>query len=171
MTLGERIKRQRKIKKVSQEELAARIGMKHSVISKYENNQITPSVEQIHKIAATLEIPDYELFYDSYEDFIKRIEGAKFVKKSSPPLEEWQTIYGTDINTGEHRPAFSSKEEFEKWERTSTEQNRKKALSESFEKLNVEGQRVAVERIDELAEIPKYQKEKPQAAEDPSEAE
>ena len=52
MTLGERIKRQRKIKKVSQEELAARIGMKHSVISKYENNQITPSVEQIHKIGA-----------------------------------------------------------------------------------------------------------------------
>lgn len=40
--------------------------------------------------------------------------------------------------------------------------NRAKYLISAFELLNEEGQQKAVERVEELTEIPKYQKEPPQ---------
>ena len=50
---------------------------------------------------------------------------------------------------------------------------REKAVMTAFRKLNEDGQDVAIDRVKELTEIPRYQKEqkeKPQAAAEPSEA-
>lgn len=40
--------------------------------------------------------------------------------------------------------------------------NRTKYLLSAFELLNDEGQNIAIERVEELSEIPKYKKESPQ---------
>lgn len=50
----ERIKTARKLARMTQEDLAAAIGVKRSVISKYESGAINPSFSQISKIAAAL---------------------------------------------------------------------------------------------------------------------
>jgi transcriptional regulator with XRE-family HTH domain len=44
------------------------------------------------------------------------------------------------------------------WEQTGKTPQRKAQLSAVFELLNEEGQLVAIERLEELAEIPKYQR-------------
>lgn len=56
MMIGEKIRQQRKQKKMSQEELAKKIGVKHSVISKYENNQIIPKFDTLKNLADALNI-------------------------------------------------------------------------------------------------------------------
>ena len=67
MTTGEYIKTRRKQKKITQEELANRIGTGHSVISKYENGQIDPSIEVLCRIADALDISQ-ELFLSDVFD-------------------------------------------------------------------------------------------------------
>lgn len=56
MMIGAKIRQQRKQKRISQEELAKKIGVKHSVISKYENNQIIPKFDTLRNIANALNI-------------------------------------------------------------------------------------------------------------------
>ena len=51
MTVGERIKAIRKSKHMTQRELADKIGVKQSVVSKYEKNLASISVEKLNDIA------------------------------------------------------------------------------------------------------------------------
>lgn len=61
----ENIRQIRKEKGLTQEELARRIGVKRSVISKYENGSVEPSLKQLKKIADALEVPMGILIADS----------------------------------------------------------------------------------------------------------
>ncbi len=74
--LGDRIKKVRKEKGLTQEDVAIKIGVKRSVISKYENGMIEPSISQLKKIANALEIPWYELYSDSVQGQINSINDA-----------------------------------------------------------------------------------------------
>lgn len=66
MTLGEKIKKLRTEKGLSQEELGKKMGGIHYThISRYERNQSAPSVEALKKLAKILEVStDYLLFDD-----------------------------------------------------------------------------------------------------------
>ena len=55
------IKKIRKEKNITQEQLANILGLKRSVISKYENGMIDPSVSQAQKIADILGVSLFEL--------------------------------------------------------------------------------------------------------------
>lgn len=55
------IKQMRKKKNMTQEELAKKIGVKRSVVSKYETGNVEPTVSQIRKIANALECSVYDL--------------------------------------------------------------------------------------------------------------
>lgn len=59
---GDRLRIARKAAKLTQEELAEKIGVKRSVISKYENGIIDPSISQVQKIADALGIPAHALY-------------------------------------------------------------------------------------------------------------
>lgn len=56
MTLGEKITRLRKEKKLSQIDIASNIGVSRDAISKYERGDIVPSVENAKKIADVLDV-------------------------------------------------------------------------------------------------------------------
>jgi len=56
MLFGERLAAIRKIKKVSQEELAKMIGVHAPVIGRYERGEVKPSIEVATKIANALEV-------------------------------------------------------------------------------------------------------------------
>lgn len=66
--IGHRIRAARKQVGKTQDELANMIGVKRSVISKYENGQIEPSISQLKKIAYSLGIPWYELYSDDPQE-------------------------------------------------------------------------------------------------------
>ena len=66
-SVGDRIKTLRKEKHITQTQLANCIGVQASVISKYENNIIVPSLEQIHKIAEALGVDPVEITYGKQE--------------------------------------------------------------------------------------------------------
>ena len=57
----EAIRRFRKNRGFTQDQLAEMVGVKRSVISKYESGMISPSYVMINKIAAALDIPVFDL--------------------------------------------------------------------------------------------------------------
>lgn len=59
---GENIKKFRKTKGLSQENLAMALNKTTATISRYENGEITPDAEQIHLICNELGIYEYQLF-------------------------------------------------------------------------------------------------------------
>ena len=59
---GENIRKFRKIKGLSQENLAMALNKTSATIARYENGEITPNAEQIHLICNELGIYEYELF-------------------------------------------------------------------------------------------------------------
>jgi transcriptional regulator with XRE-family HTH domain len=56
MSLGQKITKVRKEKKLSQVDVASFVGVSRDAISKYERDDIIPSVENAHKIAKVLEV-------------------------------------------------------------------------------------------------------------------
>ena len=60
--LGKRIRRARKDKKISQEELADRVGLHYTTISRIERGISNPPVQTISKIARALKVSLSDLF-------------------------------------------------------------------------------------------------------------
>lgn len=56
LTIGERLRDARKAMKMTQEDLAKKIGVKRAVISKYETGLISPSADTLQKIANVLNV-------------------------------------------------------------------------------------------------------------------
>ena len=68
MSIGQCINQSRRNASLTQKQLAEKIGMKHSVISKYERNQVSPDVITITKIAKALGISLKELLSPMFRD-------------------------------------------------------------------------------------------------------
>lgn len=68
MTLGEKIKKFRSEKKLSQQALADKLGIHRKTIAFYEKNKTQPPADIIQKMAAIFEIsPDYLLSKESQD--------------------------------------------------------------------------------------------------------
>ena len=66
--LGERIKNQRELKKLSQKGLADKIGVSASIVSNYENGERTPSLEILIALARIFQCStDYLLGFEKLE--------------------------------------------------------------------------------------------------------
>lgn len=60
--LGKRIQELRKSKKLTQEELAEKIGIGTPNISYFETGRFSPAIETLEKIAKALDVEIYELY-------------------------------------------------------------------------------------------------------------
>jgi transcriptional regulator with XRE-family HTH domain len=65
--IGERLRALREQKNFSQGEVEKRTGFLRAYISRVENGHTIPAVETLEKFARALEVPMYQLFYDSEE--------------------------------------------------------------------------------------------------------
>ena len=65
MMIGDRIRQIREQKKLSQGDLERKTGLFRCYISRVENGHTVPSVETLEKFAQALEVPLYQLFYES----------------------------------------------------------------------------------------------------------
>lgn len=61
--LGKRISRWRTYQKLTQSELESRAGFGHNALSRIENDQVTPRLESLERIAAAMELSMEELLF------------------------------------------------------------------------------------------------------------
>ena len=169
--LGDKIREARKKASLTQAELAEKIGVKRSVISKYENGSISPTHDTVLKISTALGVMPYQLYntddfsedaVDSIEAISKAFSLLKFFKENSveyPGVSELIDQVLPDFE-GAYKSFpiqfFSVVSSFISKNNNNDFIN---SILPNIEKLNVQGRIVAQERIQELTEIPKYCKE------------
>ena len=64
MIIGNRLRKLREERKLSQGDIEKRTGLLRCYISRVENGHTVPSLETLERLASALEIPLYALFYE-----------------------------------------------------------------------------------------------------------
>lgn len=151
MTVGERIRQNRLNKKMTQKELGEKADIAEPTIRRYELGKLNPKLETLLKIATALDVSVFDLM-----DPEKCLDDFK--KGVSEPID----IQNPDIQKAFRRYIKDGKLEFPGLAEGSAldAENRENDLLCDFRKLNGEGQQKAIERVQELTEIPRYQKDK-----------
>lgn len=146
MSIAKNIKKYRLALGLTQKQLAERMGVVPSLVTMYETEKRKPKPEMIVKFASALEIHPDKLLEGAYEDVFKdyRTTDGKIIAD--------KFIAGGGVD---------SYIEFAKltWDVKQIQDEHK--LIAIFRKLNCTGQKVALDRIAELSEIPRYQADNP----------
>lgn len=127
MTTPEKIRIARQAAKMTQKQLGAACEIDEANIRKYETGRQNPKKETLEKIALALNLPVIFFMLDKYSFYISPKDGHMYVDE---PLGE--TV------DEDSDPVLVE-------------------LKYSFSRLNCEGRAVAVSRVQELTQIPKYQ--------------
>ena len=141
MTTGERIKEARKRAGMTQKELADKLGVQFQNISSLERDERNPKLETLQRIAQVLGVSALSL---------------------NPPLNYWIDKDGVEHTEEMYDPGTYAKAMGYSFSGVEGD------LIASFSQLNPTGQQKAVERVEELTEIPKYQRTASTAASTPS---
>jgi transcriptional regulator with XRE-family HTH domain len=80
MVIGDRVRRLRKRKHLSQGDIEKRTGLLRSCISRLENGHAIPALHTLEKVARALEVPLFRLFTDNPRARKPRIPKAKIAK-------------------------------------------------------------------------------------------
>lgn len=174
--LGTKIRDARKKCGMSQEKLAGILGVTKSTISKYELGHREPSLDQLITIAEALSLAPFALVPEAMQNayfsgFNRFVETDRYKKATTEEdaedalddvLELNQLFNQLDL-FGQKRAvacvrALTGKPQIIDTEPSHPIENVVTALY----KLNPDGQKIAAERVEELTEIPKYQKKDPQ---------
>jgi transcriptional regulator with XRE-family HTH domain len=67
MIIGTRLKKLREDRNLSQGDIEKRTGLLRCYISRVENGHTVPSLETLERLAASLELPLYQLFFEGDE--------------------------------------------------------------------------------------------------------
>lgn len=143
MTIGSKIRDTRKKAGLTQAKLGKRLGVSYQTVAQWENDLRNPKFTTLQRIADALQV-EVSVFLP--KEFIDSL-GIR-------PEEE--LFVGPDNNF------YSRPRNADKAAKSGEENPWELKLLEAFEKLSLDGQIIAVERVEELTEIPKYQKEPPQ---------
>jgi transcriptional regulator with XRE-family HTH domain len=79
MLIGDRLKKLRESKDLSQGDIEKRTGLLRCYVSRVENNHTVPAVETLEKMARALEVPMYRLFHEG--------EAAASIRKLKNPMD------------------------------------------------------------------------------------
>ncbi len=136
---GDRLKSLRIKNGYTQQEVAEKIGVTKATISKYETEQ--RGLNHIEEFSTLFGVePAYILFGKNTEELQGEIR-VQAEESTNEEADYWKAVF---------LPGRMSE------------------LLPLFDKLNDAGQQKAVERVEELTEIPKYQRKTPISAEDPT---
>ena len=146
MTTGERIKEARIKCGLTQKELGERLGLSYQAVAQWENNLRHPKPETLARIADAIGIDVIYLLSDEEKEMHLKLRSA-FDSKNCEEIEKL-----LDLPKGSVRPITG--DELKKI--TNEEKRLKFKLLLYFNKLTLNGKRVAIERVKELSEIAKY---------------
>ena len=93
MSIGQRIRRLREQKGLSQGDIERQTGMLRGYISRVEHGHTTPSVETLQRFAAALDVPMYRLFYNAEDGALPAAVGGR---PSPSTLEELAQSTGSE---------------------------------------------------------------------------
>lgn len=140
MNIGESIKKARQEAGITQAELAKRLNVTPQTISQYERGLINPKYETALKFAEALNLQPSWLFGAKWGELTAE-DTMNLAKKEQA---SHGLLWGL-LNPESTETMIQTQQELD--------------VQLAFRKLNDEGQRVAIERVEELAQIPKYQRQ------------
>lgn len=175
-TIGERIKEARESKNMTQGKLGKEIGVTGVTIMRYEKGQREPNIETIFNLAEKLNVSvSYLLGVVDQEGYLLPTAFAdptdyEFIKALGfdSPQKIAMLVPGAHQSTPEHRREIErmmGKEEgyLDKMALRRDWPINQQRLVNAFDLLNDAGQQKAIERVEELTEIPKYQRQETSA--------
>ena len=177
MTIGDRIKAARKKAGLTQVKLSEISGVAAISIHQYEAGKRHPQLVQIQALSNALNVPMSYLMGDTDDPNdrskpiwmelpnIKDDEPELYLKQiifNVTPDSEWEDLHrklknGTITPEEKQRLLQMMDEGLERARKTFSE--KKARILSHMDKLNDDGQQKAVERVEELAEIPKYRQQ------------
>ena len=150
--IGENVKRLRSEKGMTQKELAAALGVSYQMVQTWERGARNPKMETIQKIAAALGVswldlmPKEALNANTIEDFAKgNSELAQELVQQLPKETARLMQQLHDVATAPRHGEITDPDI--------------QKVSDIMQTMNDTGRRVAVERVQELAQIPAYQQQ------------
>lgn len=176
MTIGERIKKIRQEKGLSQKELGEKLGVSQQMIGQWEAGKANPKIETKRKIADALEcqVSDIDesiivITLPKYELTPERLEKARLDAEARRLIERHKL--GENL-TNEEQKKISDYSKRIKEDMENLPKLRKSIknfanvigeigeniLLSNYRELNTEGQSEAIKRVEELTEIPRYTK-------------
>ena len=134
------------------------MGVTYQTVAQWENDFRNPKPDTLQRIASALDVPVWTLSGVILLDDLERLdnispEGREFASKQWADIGSY--VYGNLFGLLIHqagRGDFDVKE-------LAQSVGLQDQLFEAFAALNTDGQTVAVERVEELAEIPKYRRQ------------
>lgn len=189
--IGEAIKQARKKAGMTQKQLAEKCEMADSAIRKYESGRIVPKIKTIAKIATALGmhtsdfIPKEDEFSDEREFYaireilfwirlktkqehyanpesdIDKATRKKWLYELAPKIAEKYAVSEESLKNSAETVEWLSTDIHLMTEIDHLPEHHQQMI-DLMDMLNEDGQRVAVARIEELAQIPKYQKRAPE---------
>lgn len=167
MTTGQRIRLARKQAGMTQKELAAKLGISYVGVSQWERDVRNPKMETLQRIASAIGVrTDVLLGQDTFKEAIQSgiVSPADIANEMVMPVQlVWDVIQHPESVSPETADAVFKVGsmlaiEFSEFDHKQL----KEILSKIYQcllGLNTEGQQKAIERIEELTEIPKYQRQ------------
>lgn len=178
--IGGNIKALREVRHISVDELSCLIGVPVQDMQRYERNEAIPPVSVLSKIAQVLNYSLLSLIRSEKDDFfVNRQEHEylfrifrctnindveKYLHLPDGTLEEIDP-QGEMLKTIDNLGRYSWEDGFQTHEETLTNDfgysfdEAERELIKAFSGLNQAGKKTAIDRLRELLEIPKYQKE------------
>jgi len=141
MTTGQLIKAARKKAGLTQKELGKKLGIAYQTLAQWENDLRKPKIETLERIAAALGVNSIELTPTGKALLMAKEQHIRAYINDDVPLP----------------PIFSDHP-------TQGDLRRESLLALYDHLLNEEGKKVAVKRVQELTEIPRYQAPQPPPA-------
>lgn len=134
MTIGERIREQRKKAGLTQKTLGELSETSETTVKQYELGKRQPRIEQLRKIANALGVSLFQLTDGDYSNFTPEEMRDDFLKTATP-LNEFQKMAVAKATEEENN------------------------LLGNYRQLNTEGRQEAQKRVQELTEIKRYTEE------------
>ena len=155
MTTGQRIGELAHLKKINLHKLSEAANISYNTLySIVRRKSDKVDLDTVRKIALALDVHPLEILGDSSLELIDY--GLDLMKRgldvASQAIDSGNSIFKTEDGfVGNIEYASQSSVE---------ERNRTQDLLAAFKQLNINGQKIAIARVGELAEIPKYQRTK-----------
>lgn len=164
-TIGQKIKRMRLEKGLTQKDLAALLGTSQQNLAQYEKDKRRPKIETVRKIAKALDVYVGDLI-DDWSIYPKKdiISDLKLnVVTNRPRVDTHRVLSG--FNVKDYQDLLSSLQYSDKeikkavdYIKNAIPAERPTLLTQYFNQLNDLGQERAVEYTRLLARVPEYQK-------------
>jgi transcriptional regulator with XRE-family HTH domain len=157
---AKKLKKYRQECRMTQKQIADILGISQQAYAQYESGKRSPKIETTHRIATALKIPPYWIDSELVPWNDPYYNPAQKVMESDLPEWAKRTLLDADLYSKYTEPSENGGLIIHKPEQIEYSKSDndllKEALLDAFECLNIEGQNKALERIRELAEVPKY---------------